>query len=470
MSVALLVSVAACGAGDENQPPETRSPTETPTPAQAAIWVAPGGDDNAPGTLEEPLRTPQVAVDRLDAGGGTVVLGGGTYPGERIVINNRSNVTIRAAEGEEPILDHAGAAVPEGPTGVIEVQDGSNIAIVGLTITGYRTASTDATPIGIHAAGAISGLRIEGNHVHQLGNDNPTLGGFDINAHGIAVYGTSATAPTTGVVIRGNEVDHLTLGSSEALVLNGNIDGFEISDNNIHDVNNIAIDVIGFEETIPGEARWSDVNRARNGSITGNTVRKVRSEGNPAYWEDGEWCNCAGGIYIDGAKGILIADNTIDEADLGIEIASEWPQGRANGITVTGNTVTRCRYVGLAIGGYDSDRGEAFDIIVSGNTFRDNNTLRNSSPEILLQHFVHDTKIVNNTVTTTATDYPIVLARVVPVGPAERNARIVLDDNDYGGPASAAEAVFVWEGVEHIGLTNYQEATGQDAGSTWQRR
>ncbi len=277
---ALLLGTFACSPSKEGplvspQPtPETQTPTktrastQTQTPKEAdspsapSVWVAPNGSDSAAGTREAPLRTPQAALDQLDAAGGTVVLRGGTYSKQRIVIKDRRDVTVRAAEGEKPMLDHTGAPPPKGVTGVIEVRDGSNVAIEGLTITGYRTRSLVSTPIGIHASGATSGLRIENNHVHHLGNDNPTRGSFDINAHGIAVYGTSAKKATTGVVIRGNEVDHLALGASEAVVVNGNVDGFEISKNSIHDVNNIAIDAIGFEETISGAARWTDVNRA----------------------------------------------------------------------------------------------------------------------------------------------------------------------------------------------------------------
>ena len=48
-----------------------------------------------------------------------------------------------------------------------------------------------------------------------------------------------------------NELANLTLGSSEALVVNGNVKDFLIEGNRVHDTNNIAIDVIGFEGTAP---------------------------------------------------------------------------------------------------------------------------------------------------------------------------------------------------------------------------
>ncbi|MGL4178736.1 MAG: hypothetical protein ACRCSN_21990, partial [Dermatophilaceae bacterium] len=398
------------------QRPEPGVAVQHPLVDGRTLVVSPSGDDSAAGTRAAPMRTPQAAVNRLGTAGGTVELRGGRYARARIVIDNRRDVTVRAAAGERPVLDLTGVAPPSGTTGVVEVRGGERIGIQGLEVTGYRTRSTAATPIGIYATGATRGLRIADNHVHHLGNDNPTRGSFDINAHGIAVYGRSATTPMSSVTISGNEVDHLVLGASEAVVLNGNVDGFEVVRNRVHDTNNIAIDAIGFEETVGGSARWTDVNRARNGRIVGNTVERIRSEGNPAYWDDGAWCNCAGGIYLDGAKNVEVAENTVVQADIGIEVASEWARGRTDGITVRDNDIRSSRYVGLAIGGYDARRGEAFDVTVLRNRLRGNNTLDDGSPEILLQYYVHDSVIRENTVTTTNREYPLIVSRVKPAG------------------------------------------------------
>jgi hypothetical protein len=79
---------------------------------------------------------------------------------------------------------------------------------------------------------------------------------------------------------------------------------------------------------------------------------------------------------------------------------------------VNGNNVTASKYVGLAIGGYDPRRGEAFDIHVSNNTFRGNNTVNDGSPEILLQYKVHEMTFTDNVVTATNADYPLLVQRV----------------------------------------------------------
>jgi hypothetical protein len=429
------------------------------------LFVSPHGSDSAAGTQRAPMRTPQAAVDRLGRRGGTVRLAGGTYAKQRIVLNGRSHVTIQGSPGA--VLDGAGLPVPDGQNGMVEIRNSSDVTVSGLAITGYRTTSLSAVPIGIFVTGSGHSIRLVGNHVHHLGNDNGTLGSFDVNAHGIAVYGTNAGKPISDVRISGNELDHLVLGASETLVLNGNVDGWSVTRNVIHDDNNIGIDAIGFEDTISGPARFTDVNRARHGLIAGNHVSRIISEGNPAYWEDGSWCNCADGIYVDGGGSIVIAGNRVDASDIGIEVASEWKRGRTNDIRVTGNAVTGSRYTGLAIGGYDQDRGEAYDVTVTGNWLRGNNTLRDGSPEMLLQYYVHDTTITHNTVISTNPGRTVLLYRDAPAGAAAQNARLVLNANTYQGRAAAGQEQYYWNGVQRRGLAAYQAASGQDRSSTY---
>jgi hypothetical protein len=431
------------------------------------LYVSPGGSDRASGTAAHPLRTPQRAVDRLGAAGGIVQLADGRYARQRIILNGRQHITVRAAAGAAPVLDGAGLTVPNGQNAMIEIRDSADITISGLTITGYRTKAIEAVPIGILVTGSGHGIRLTRNHVHHLGNDNGTLGSFDINAHGIAVYGTDARTPISDVRLDGNELDHLVLGASETMVLNGNVDGWSVIGNVIHDDNNIGIDAIGFEPTISGPARFTDVNRARHGVIAGNRVSRIISEGNPAYWEDDGWCNCADGIYVDGGAHILIAGNRVDASDIGIEAASEWKQGRTNDITITGNTVTSSRYTGLALGGYDQDRGEAFDITVSGNLLRGNNTLNDGSPEMLLQYYVHDTTITGNTVIATKAGEAIMLFRDEPAGSAAQNAHLILDHNRYAGRVEPGQEVYAWNGVDRHGLAAYRKASDEDRFSTY---
>ncbi len=461
-SVLVLVAAGTVVLGAAGAGPAAAAPTEV-----RVLHVSPDGADSNAGSLDSPLRTPQLAVDRLGSAGGVVVLADGTYRRQRIVLVDRHRVTVRAAAGATPVLDATGLVPADGMSGVVEIRGGSAVTVQGLAVTGYRTASTAKVPIGMYITGDPSDVTLAGNHVHHLGNDNPTLGSFDINAHGIAVYGDDRSSAITGLRIVGNEVDHLRLGASEAVVVNGNVDGWAITGNRIHDDNNIGIDAIGFEPTIGGAARYTDVNRARNGVIDGNTITDIVSRGNPSYWEDGAWCNCADGIYIDGGRSITVTNNVIRRADIGLEVAAENSRGTVNDIAAVGNTVTGSAYVGLAIGGYDPQRGDAHDIVVSGNTFRGNNTLHDGSPEILLQYKVHETVITGNWVTAAHADDPLLVQRVETVGTAAQNAAVVLDGNNYAAPAPAGQARFIWLGQPITGLGAWRAASGQDAHSTY---
>lgn len=461
VAVAAAALLGLLGAGAQ------AAPRESAAEATSTLYVSPTGSDTGDGSASAPLRTAQLAVDRLGGRGGTVEFLDGRYTGQRVVLKDRSHITLRAAPGAVPILDGTGLAPVKGPSGMVEIRNSSQITVCGLTITGYRTTSTAAMPIGIYVVGSGDGIVLQANHVHHLGNDNPTLGSFAMNAHGIGVYGNDPKAAIRHLRIVGNTLDHLVLGASESLVVNGNVDRWSITDNTIEDNNNIGIDAIGFEPTIPGADRYTQVNRARHGLIARNRVSRIISEGNPAYYEDGGWCNCADGIYIDGGADIVVADNRVDTSDIGIEVASEWAKGWTDHILVRGNTVTRSRYVGLSLGGYDKDRGQAYDIAVTDNTLRGNNTLDDGSPELLLQYYVHDTSITKNTIISTNRDASVLLNRVAPLGGAARNAHLVLRRNRYAGHAATGHEVYIWNGVEHTGLTRYRAASHEDVGSTY---
>jgi hypothetical protein len=88
-----------------------------------------------------------------------------------------------------------------------------------------------------------------------------------------------------------NELDHLTLGCSESLTVDGNVQNWSITNNLIHDNNNIGIDAIGFEGVSPS----TSTDQARDGLISGNTIYNITSYGNPAYGNsyssDGIYCD-----------------------------------------------------------------------------------------------------------------------------------------------------------------------------------
>jgi hypothetical protein len=438
--------------------------------ASKSLVVATNGNDSAAGTISAPLRTVQAAVTRL-SGGGTIDIRGGRYF-QKIDLAGSTGVTVEAYKHENVILDGSRFTPASDRSAMVNIISTSHVTVSGLEITDYKSSDIDAMPIGIYVHGGDDHLTIRGNHVHDLGNYNGTLGSFDINAHGIAVYGDSATHPVTDLLISKNEVDHLHLGASETVVVNGNVDGWTISNNYIHDNNNIGIDAIGFEPTISGKDRYTDVNRARNGVISDNTVTNIISKGNPAYYEDGGWCNCADGLYVDGGTHIVIRNNVVTGDDIGIEVAAENGRGSADHVDVRSNTITKSLYVGLTTGGYCDGAedcggvktGQSFDNTFTGNALRNNNGLNDGSPELLIQFYAHDNVFKNNTITAT-NDAGAVIGTVDRADQDNISGHNVSDHNTFAVKGSSIVS-FGWLGQTYSSFSAYQKATGQDLHST----
>ena len=437
-------------------------------PAGFTVYVAPGGSDSAVGSSTAPFATIQHGIAVLASGGGTVVVRGGSYS-QRVSLHDANNVTITAAVGEHPVLDGSKLVVPAGRSAMVDIADSSSVTVRGLEITGYRTKNVDGMPIGIYVHGWDTGVTISGDRVHDMGNDNGTLGSMAMNAHGIAAYGDSAARSISGLSIDRNEVDHLRLGASESVVVNGNVDGWQITGNVIHDNNNIGIDAIGFEPTLSGAYRYTELNRARDGVISGNTVENIVSAGNPAYWSSSGWCNCADGLYVDGGTRIDIVGNTVHADDIGIEVAAENAKGAADHVRVLNNEVSDSRYVGITTGGYCDGQqdcggvqtGTSFDNTFSGNVLRNNNTDQDGSPEFLIQYHESGNRIVDNTSCAGG-------AGTLLIGTVARSssgAGDVVDGNRYSAVAvGAGAAQWGWRGKTYTGFDVYRAATGLDAG------
>ncbi|MDP9299677.1 MAG: right-handed parallel beta-helix repeat-containing protein, partial [Actinomycetota bacterium] len=314
------------------------------------FWVAPTGEDSASGSQGSPWRTIQHAAGTVPPGS-TVFVRAGVYH-ERVSVDvsgtaSAGPVVIRNAPGEHPILDGTGLAVPSDFNGLFSIDSRSYVTIQGFEIRNYRTAEPGHDPVGIFVNGASDHISILDNRVHDIETNVQARSGGD--AHGIAVYGTDSDHAIDGVVISGNEVYDCKLGSSESVVVNGNVQGFSITRNTVHDNDNIGIDVIGYE----GKASDPSVDVARDGVVSGNLVYNIDSYGNPAYGTD----RSANGIYVDGGRDVIVERNVIHDVNIGMEFASEHAGRSTSYITARNNLVYDSSVIGLAIGGYDPKRG-----------------------------------------------------------------------------------------------------------------
>jgi parallel beta helix pectate lyase-like protein/uncharacterized protein DUF1565 len=428
--------------------------------SNSSFYVAKTGNDSNPGTQAAPWRTIQHAADSVRAGA-TVNVRGGIYE-ERLTLKSSGNatdgfITFRSYPGETAVLD-AEHLVPDGRSGIVTIHSQSYVRIEGFEIRNYRTAERRLTPLGISVIGAGSHIELLKNNVHHIeqtfnGRDAP---GHGANGFGIAVYGTDAKTPISELVIDGNQVHHLKTGSSESLVVNGNVTNFRITHNVVHDNNNIGIDVIGFERTAPDPA----VDQARDGVVRGNLVYNITSRGNPAYGNDEN----SDGIYVDGGTRILIEQNVMHDVDFGIELASEHKDRATSYIVARNNLIYRCHTAGVSIGGYAPERGHTEHSTVVGNTLYDNDTSGTGSGEFQMQWNLSDNIFANNIVYAGPRCLFALNRSQAKQGPPP----VMIDHNLYYCALGSKASKWVVSSGPVTGFDNYVQATGNDRHSRFQ--
>ena len=334
------------------------------------------------GETTEDEQNTELAVIQITAGGETI-LEDGIYDGFTIDYSlsgtPKSPTVVRAADGAAPVIKLTPGECQSGETEDLETSCGI-----------YLNNAHDVIIEGITIEGGTHGILYESNTTRgEESFDNITIRNCKITGvvgvHGIGFYGANDFAPVRNVTVTGCEVSDCLCGDSESVVLNGNIDGFTISDNRIHDNNNIGIDMIGFEGTAVHpeegyEGNLYDADMVRNGKCFGNVVYNISSDGNPAYLEDGEYDLCADGIYVDGGQNIEIYNNYVHNCDIGIEVATEHSPDdntlfKVSGVDVHDNVIVDCNgWCGLCFGGYDENRGFTEDCEFHNNTLVDNGT------------------------------------------------------------------------------------------------
>ncbi len=453
LASAITVSVTATSQADPTKSATAQVTVTPPTTTTGnAFYVSNAGNDSNPGTLASPWKTiSHAAASSAVKPGATVYVRAGTYV-ESVTIGMSGSaaggpVTFQSYPGELAIIDGTGLTPPTDQNGLINIVNRSYVTVSGFEIRSYKTSSANAVPAGVWVTGAGSNIKILNNKVHDIKTSSEAQG----NAFGIAVYGSEAPASLDLVTIDGNEVYNLKTGGSESVNVNGNVTNFAITNNTVHDNDNIAIDAIGYE----GVSSSAAYDIARNGVISDNVIYNISGKSNPGEGNDYD----ADGIYVDGGTQIVIERNLIHNVDIGIEVASEHKGTVGSYVTVRSNVVYASNVVGISIGGYDSTVGGTDHCTIVNNTLYGNDTQNSGSGEFQVQYYATNNVFKNNIVYATSqglfiNNYTNSVANPVDV-----------DYNLYYTTSGAAD--FLWNGSDHSSFSSYQSSTGKDAHSAF---
>ncbi|MGB1206230.1 MAG: choice-of-anchor Q domain-containing protein [Chitinophagales bacterium] len=410
--------------------------------AQTNYYVSPTGNNSNDGNLSNPWLEMQYAANQL-AAGDTLNVMAGTYLG-KININNSGSagqdIVIRNHANDIAIINGATLANYEY---LLKIQGKSHIKISGLKFRDYQ--KLDAIGITVINSSYISILNNEFSNIDY----SPTALGqspnSSKNSQPIIVEGRSVTMPSTNILIKGNSIHDCEVGWSECLSINGNVDGFEISDNHVYDNTNIAIDAIGFEDVCSNPA----FDQARNGLIKNNLVHD-----NPSAYD------VAAGLYVDGGKDIIIENNISYNNDYGLEIGCENNGGVANnpsssGVIARNNLLYNNRLAGIVLGGYDyPSTGKVEMATITNNTCYHNDTDETYTGEITLT-YIENSTIENNIFYTKNSE-------TVLMTTSEAIPTVTLDYNTYYVPSGANDLVIEVNNSGYYEFSTYQNNTSKD--------
>ncbi|GEM_PF-547085 len=397
-------------------------------------YVSTSGNNANPGSEAHPWLTVQYGLDHIFSGD-TLIIMAGVY-NEKVIVPV-SGVLIKNYPNQNAILDGTGLTYSDA---IMEITDQSDITIQGLEIA--NNVQLDAQ--GILISGNCQNITIKNNKIHDIyfSSDPNAPVNENTNSQPLIVYGTQTTA-ISGLLITGNEIYNCRPGFSEALSIDGNVDGFDISNNLIHDITNIGIVAAGHYQVCPDPL----LDQPRNGVIKNNQTYNCRSP-----------YAASGGIYVDGAKDIVIENNTTYQNDYGIEVGCEITGKSASGIIVKNNMIYNNRITGIAFGGFDypAGSGKIESCTLNNNTLFQNDSISDYNGEMLIT-YTENCNIFNNIFSTTNQDIAFYLD-IAPVN-------LFLDYNLYFCPGGNISLEFSWNGTTYMGLSYFRNGTGQAAHS-----
>lgn len=416
-----------------------------------SYFVSTSGSDSSSGTQAAPWLTIQHAANTVGPGS-TVYVEGGVY-NELLAYNvcgsaSGGLIRFQSYPGQTAIIDGTGVTIPystdSAARGLIQITNCSYVSLEGFVIRNITPNTSSVFPAAISINGSSSYVQIRGNTIYNV--NNGTYG-----AHGIGVYGNSSSGANTNMIIDGNQLYNLVLGFSESIHIDGDVQYFSVTNNQVYNTNNIGIDALGGYGVSPL------VDQARNGEISGNLVYNATDSSNPDYSNG----SSAAGIYVDGGGQIVVEDNIAHDDDIGIQVSSEKSGKVASYVTVRNNVIYHNRSSGISIGGYSTSVGSTTQSTFVNNSLFQNESLMNGLGEVNLQYFpssVSGNTFENNIVS--ANSQGILVSSYIGT------PQILLDYNLYYAASGPVSNSWIWNSTGYGTLAAWQ-GTGNDAHSLY---
>jgi hypothetical protein len=409
---------------------------------------AAGNDSNDGLTLATAWKTIQKSFNTAVAGSMVLIKGGTYYEQLTVKVSGTAGnpVTFTNYNGEQVIIDGS----KNSGTTIVTITDKSNLVFSNLTVQHITKNNAIGVLVSASKSGGVSNVTFHNVAFKNINwtSSASTTPNSNQNAQPFIAfgYGTAQANAITNLVIDSCEFTGNITGFSESLSLDGNIDGFTLTNNKVHDNSNIGIAAIGHY----GTSSNSTLDQSRNGLISRNTCFN-----NKAGYAT------SGGIYVDGGANIKIDRNITYQNGYGIEIGNE-ENGTASNITVTNNVIYLNEVSGIAIGGYDTGTtGQVTNCTIRNNSFFKNNTNNDGSGEFYMTKASNCT-IGNNVFYTNSQNTLFTLENISP------QTGNVIDYNDwYTQTGNASDININWRTTSYGSFSDYKTKTAQDAHSTF---
>ncbi len=430
---------------------EGEIPEPTPVVNQLhTYYVAATGRDSNDGTINAPLKSINTTLKKA-VPGDTVIVREGTYY-EKVSFSKSGQsgkyITLKAYRGETPVIDGSGLTIT-GKEALVTISNVNYIVFQGFDVCNYKSSTPWVNINGILANEGSGNIIIRKNKVYNIEHNVRLEDGR--SGHGIEIIGNTSVA-MKNILVEENVIHDCNTGYSENLTINGYVDGFVIRNNTIYNAENIGIDAAGgySANSVP------EHNYARNGLIAGNTLYHIENSLGPLGGYG------AIGIYVDGARNIIVERNKVFDTDRGIGLVSETDNYPTENCTVRNNFVYNCWRTGIYMGGYlNYTSGGTRNCFIVNNTLAFNNKVlgyfNEVEGEIRLTENCFDNIIQNNIIYANGSN-DVFVHKYTSTG---SNNQI-----DYNLYFSATVARWIWNGKEYTNFDEWKSACGGDQSST----